>query len=93
MDVSLACCKEWQEVVLSCGRRVDAETDRWATAVLNKTMDVEFKSEIFSSLKEVDVKQRGDVVMFCLIAQRIFECNKDATTALIEYVTKLTFVI
>ena len=72
---------------------VDVETDRWAAAVLNKLMDADLKSDISSTLEEHPTKQRGAVVVFCLIAKRIFERYQETKVAMMEYLTSLTFVI
>ena len=86
--VSLVRCKEWHEFLLSYGGRVDVETDRWAAGVLNKSVDADLKSELSSALEEHPMKHRGAVVMFRLIAKRIFERNQEAKVAMMEYLTK-----
>ena len=39
-------------------------------------------------MEEVDVHQRGAIVMFGLIAQCIFERNQESKTAMVNYLTK-----
>ena len=74
--------------MLLCGGRVDVETDMWAAAALIKSMDTNLKSEISSALEKHPMKQYGAIVMFCLIAKRIFQRNQEATVAMMEYIIK-----
>mmetsp|Transcript_27606 Transcript_27606/g.47002 ORF Transcript_27606/g.47002 Transcript_27606/m.47002 type:complete len:625 (-) Transcript_27606:849-2723(-) len=85
-SVSLEECKAWQAFILKYGSNVDLETDRWIVGLLQKTMEAELKAEVGSDLEDIAKSERGSIVLFRLIATRLFERNQEARDAMVMHI-------